>query len=174
MSANAKPEGLIVAKAHSVEGTLACAMSLGSVLSAGDVVLLRGPLGAGKTQFAKGVVAGLGSDADVVSPTFALMLEYDDGRVPLMHMDLYRLDDASELEDIDFYGVADESSGYACLIEWAELFPDEMPEDALEVIIERADDEGPQARSIRAIPSGPRSEELLRLWMGVREDQGEA
>lgn len=152
-------------ESDSPESTFAIGMALGKELHAGDTVLLTGDLGAGKTQFAKGVLSGLGSTQEAVSPTFNIILEYDDGRIPLVHMDLYRLKDASELEDIDFYALTDERASHACLIEWADLFPDEMPDDCLQVSISRHPDAG--MRTIDAEPGGPKSSELLVHWLGV-------
>ena len=74
----------------------ALGVSLGKLLRAGDLVLLDGPLGAGKTAFAKGFGAGLGVDGTISSPSFILMAEYA-GRLPLFHVDLYRLDDARDV-----------------------------------------------------------------------------
>lgn len=104
-------------------------------LSDGAVVLLSGDLGAGKTQFAQGIAEGLGVTEPVTSPTFNIVFEYASGRVPLYHFDLYRLEDAQQLEDIDFHALVDESTPGVALIEWADLFPAEMPEDAITVTI---------------------------------------
>lgn len=139
--------------------------ALGGALVPGDVVLLVGGLGAGKTQLAKGVSQGLGIDDSVVSPTFNIALAYEGGRIPLMHLDLYRLEDATELEDIDFYGIVDEDAEHASLIEWADLFPDDMPEDALLIELERVDgDAGDGMRRIVATAQGARSRALLERW----------
>lgn len=73
----------------------------------GDVIVLDGDLGAGKTQFVQGVAAALGVRAAVTSPTFNILLEYHDGRLPLYHYDLYRLDERWQLEDIDYYSAID-------------------------------------------------------------------
>ncbi len=134
----------------SPEETACLGYELGRCLEDGDVVLLEGDLGAGKTQFSKGVARGLGVDADIVSPTFNILVAYEDGRIPLYHFDLYRLEDARELEDIDFYYMVDDSTPGACLIEWADRFPDEMPDGCIEVEISKAeDDEGSREVVIR-------------------------
>lgn len=126
-----------VERSQSPDDTRRVAAELARGLGDGDVVLLDGDLGAGKTQFAQGVAAGLGVTESVTSPTFNIMFEYTSGRVPLYHFDLYRLDDASQLEDVDFYGVTDSSTPGVALVEWASMFPDEMPEDAVRVRISR-------------------------------------
>lgn len=126
-----------VERSQSPGDTRRIAAELVATLRDGDVVLLDGDLGAGKTQFAQGVAEGLGVTEPVTSPTFNIMFEYTSGRVPLCHFDLYRLDDASQLEDVDFYGVTDASTPGVALVEWASMFPDEMPEDAVRVRISR-------------------------------------
>lgn len=126
-----------VERSQSPDDTRRVAAELAHGLADGDVVLLDGDLGAGKTQFAQGVAAGLGVAEPVTSPTFNIMFEYTSGRVPLYHFDLYRLDDASQLEDVDFYGVTDSCTPGVTLVEWGSMFPDEMPEDAIRVRISR-------------------------------------
>lgn len=94
----------------------------------GDVFALKGDLGAGKTQFVKGLVAGLGTDAAVASPTFTIIHEYAGGRLPIYHFDLLRLEDRSSIErlglDEYFFGEG------VCVVEWADHFPDLIPEQA--------------------------------------------
>ena len=94
----------------------------------GDVFALTGDLGAGKTQFVKGVVAGLGSSAEVTSPTFVLVHEYEDGRLPVYHFDFYRLDNSDAVLRLGFddYVFGDGVS----LIEWADRYPDLIPKEA--------------------------------------------
>lgn len=147
---------------NTVEETIAAGRALGEVLQPGDVVLLDGDLGAGKTQFAKGVAAGLGIAQEIISPTFNIVLAYDSGRIPLLHFDLYRLEDASQLEDIDFYASVDESSLSTSLIEWSKLFPDEMPEHALALTFTTS------VNNIRILIiscNDNRSEKLVEEWL---------
>lgn len=102
---------------ESVEQTRRLGVILGGLLAPGDVVLLYGELGAGKTAFAQGIGRGLGVAATVNSPTFTILKEYM-GRLPLYHFDLYRIEDAGELESLGF---ADYFAGDGVsVIEWAE------------------------------------------------------
>ena len=101
--------------------TVAAGRDLGATLSAGDTVLLFGDLGAGKTAFVRGLAEGLGIDnAEVTSPTFTLVQEYRGGRLPLVHADLYRLNDAREIDDL---GLDEIAAGGVLAVEWAEKLP---------------------------------------------------
>ncbi len=100
------------------DGTLELGAALAATLGAGDVVLLRGDLGTGKTVFVKGLARGLGLSADAVtSPTFTLVHEYRGGRLPLVHLDLYRIE-RIELDEVGFDSVLAESG--VLVVEWAE------------------------------------------------------
>src|SRR6185436_13302103 len=102
--------------------TAAVGRDLAATLSAGDVVLLFGDLGAGKTAFVRGLAEGLGVQRDdVSSPTFTLIHEYRGGRLPLLHVDLYRLNDAREIDDL---GLDELGAGGVLAIEWAEKLAD--------------------------------------------------
>ena len=100
----------------------------GRELPAGAVVALRGPLGAGKTEFTKGLAAGLEAPGPVTSPTFALLQEYHGGRLPLYHLDFYRLEEAQEVLDLGWDELLE--AGGVVVVEWPELFPDLIPADA--------------------------------------------
>ena len=100
-------------------------LKLADTLAEGDVVALRGTLGAGKTQITRGIVAGMKSEADVTSPTFTLVHEYRDGRLPVFHFDFYRMDSASEVIGIGWDDILAEPG--VVIVEWADLFPDLLP-----------------------------------------------
>jgi tRNA threonylcarbamoyladenosine biosynthesis protein TsaE len=114
---------------NSAEETIATGRTYGLRACQGDVFALTGDLGAGKTQFVKGFVAGLGSRAEVTSPTFVLVHEYEDGRLPVYHFDFYRLDNSEAVLRLGFddYVFGD---GVA-LIEWADRYPDLIPKGAM-------------------------------------------
>lgn len=117
---------------HSAEDTIGFAKRYASSLKAGDVVLLNGDMGAGKTVFAKGVALGLGIQDEILSPTYAYMNDYD-GK--LYHYDCYRLSGGVQAEALGltdyFYG------GGVCLIEWAENIADVLPENCKIVNIKK-------------------------------------
>ena len=109
--------------------TLAAGRALAGELRAGDVLALVGGLGAGKTQFVKGLAAGLGLDPDgVTSPTFTLLHEYraPGVRLPLFHADFYRLETAAEVATLGWEELVDEGAGVAA-VEWADRFPELLP-----------------------------------------------
>lgn len=110
---------------NSAEATVAAGEECGRSAKAGEVFALTGDLGAGKTQFVKGVVSGLGSDAAVTSPTFTLVHEYAGGRHPLYHFDFYRLETPAAVIALGFDEFL-EGEG-VCVIEWADKFPDLLP-----------------------------------------------
>ena len=136
-------EALMVYATRSADETRAVGREFASCLKPGDVVLLSGDLGAGKTQFVQGIAAGLGVAETPISPTFNIVLSYSSGRMPLHHFDLYRLDSLQQLEDI---GVAEyvESDG-VCLVEWAEKFPRAF-EPAYRVSIAKTGETGREIR----------------------------
>jgi len=116
--------------------TAAAGRDLAPSLSAGCTVLLSGDLGAGKTAFVRGLAEGLGVPTEnVSSPTFTLMQEYRGGRLPLFHADLYRVNDAREVEDL---GLEEIAAGGVLAIEWAEKLP-AVPADAIAVRISHGD-----------------------------------
>lgn len=145
------------------EETIALGERLGALLRAGDVLVLTGDLGAGKTQLTKGIAAGMGITDDVTSPTFNILMVYEGAGMPLYHFDLYRLDDADQLEDIGFYDAL-EGDG-PCVIEWGEQFASEIGPERLDVYLTRLDaqtgvGEEP-SRELLLVPHGARAEELV-------------
>lgn len=147
-----------IATTQSAQDTKNVAAALAMVVGPGDVITLDGDLGAGKTQFTQGIAEELDIEGPVTSPTFNLVISYDDGCMPLYHFDLYRLEDPAELEGIDFYGIV-EGDGVSC-IEWASKFRDDMPEDRLEVFLEVT---GEHSRTIKARALGSAGQ-LLDFW----------
>ena len=114
----------------SAEETVEAGRRFAESLAGGEVICLAGDLGAGKTHFAKGIVAGLGGDPqEVTSPTFTLVHEYHAGRIPVFHFDLYRLESGRELQNIGWDDYLDHAA--VCLVEWADKFPDEVPAKAV-------------------------------------------
>ena len=109
-------------------------------LSKGSVIALTGELGGGKTHLVKGLAAGLGSDAEVTSPTFTLVHEYRDGRLPVYHLDFFRIKDRQSAErlGLDDYFFGDGVS----LIEWADKFPELIPANAIWISFEMQSDCG--------------------------------
>ncbi len=120
--------------------TIALGEKCGELLTAGDVLVLTGDLGAGKTQFTKGIARGMGITADVTSPTFTIEMVYEGSVMPLYHFDLYRLNDSSQLDDIGLFD-AMESDG-PTVIEWGEQFADDIGDDRADVFISRLDGAG--------------------------------
>ncbi|OPX84524.1 MAG: tRNA threonylcarbamoyladenosine biosynthesis protein TsaE [Pelotomaculum sp. PtaB.Bin104] len=149
-------------KTSSPDETARLGEKLGILLRSGDVVCLSGDLGAGKTRFTQGLAVGLGVSGPVTSPTFTIVNEYPQGRLPLYHMDVYRLNDHQEMEDIGyeeyFY-----SSGVT-VIEWAERVIELLPVERLDIVISRCP-EGEDIRSVTLIPHGEGPAALVKELM---------
>jgi len=144
----------VTVRSGSADATRRLGEGLGRLAEPGDVFLLQGDLGAGKTTFTQGFAVGAGTDELVNSPTFVLMNEYR-GRLPVYHADLYRLDAPEEVAALD---LANASLDGALLVEWPERGDGLLPAGHLLVQIEHA---GIQDRVITLIPRGERAEELL-------------
>ncbi len=138
--------------------TVSIGRALGSVLRVGDVVLLSGDLGSGKTRLVKGMSEGIGSPDLARSPTFVLIMQYT-GRITLFHCDFYRLNSDLETEDLALDEAIEQG---AIAIEWPEIAPENLRKDALLITIETDVEESIRRISITA--SGPRSEDLLTLF----------
>ncbi len=120
--------------------------SLGEQAKPGDIYTLNGDLGVGKTVFSQGLAKGLGIAEPISSPTFTIVQVYEEGRLPFYHFDVYRIGDAEEMEEIGyqdyFYGNG------VCLIEWADLIREILPEKAIPVLIEKDLEKGFDYRKI--------------------------
>ncbi len=132
--------------------TSALGRALAEVAQAGDVICLWGDLGAGKTHLAKAFGAGLGVAETITSPSFILMAEFE-GRLPLFHIDRYRLADASDALSGGL--IDDRQSGGVTLIEWPDRLGRALPAERLDVIIDGSGDE-PRSMTVRAYGLGPR------------------
>ena len=161
------------------EETIAFGAALACVLQPGDIIVLTGDLGAGKTQFAKGIAQGLGIVETVTSPTFNIMLVYEGSNGQrLNHLDLYRLDAPAQLDDIDYFGCLE--SDAVSVVEWGDKFADALPlgylEVSLELVLPEAGRGAPEAgcgghpemsddaRVIRAVAHGARAARMLETW----------
>ena len=136
------------------DDTRALAMRLASLVRPGDVVLLKGSLGAGKTVFVGGLAAGLGVQEQVTSPTFVIARRYE-GFMPLLHADVYRIGSSAEIEDLDLLGEAGQG---LLVVEWGYVVDQQLGEDHLLVSIVASDDE---SRLISLLPSGSWSDRPL-------------
>lgn len=151
----------LVATTTDVSGTTALGAALGGLARPGDILLLSGDLGTGKTALTKGFATGLGVVERVVSPTFTIARDYD-GRLRLHHLDVYRLDHLQEAIDLGLAELTDD--GGVTLIEWGEVVIPTLPPDYLEVRMAYGEDD--DERRIELIPVGAgwaaRTAELVR------------
>lgn len=155
-------EGTFVS--DSQESTIALGLVLGTILQPGDVLVLTGDLGAGKTQLTKGIAAGMGVTDDVTSPTFTIEMVYEGTSMPLYHFDLYRLDDPDQLEDTGLFDVL--GGDGPCVIEWGEQFSDEIGPARLDVYVSRLDDDVQAGveppRQVRLVAHDERGRQLVQ------------
>lgn len=153
----------MVTETFSAEETLELGKKIGSHAKPGEIYTLNGDLGVGKTVFAQGLAQGLGITEPISSPTFTIVQIYEKGRMPLYHFDVYRIGDVEEMEEIGyedcFYGKG------VCLIEWAELIGEIIPEEAIPVRIEKNLEKGFDYRKITVGKNGER--------LGRNEDFGD-
>ena len=129
--------------------THALGVQLAGLLRAGDLVVLAGPLGAGKTALTQGIGAGLGVAGPVTSPTFVLARVHRGGRLPLVHVDAYRLGSLADVDDLDLDTAAAES---VTVVEWGHGLVEQLADEHLLVELERGDDD---VRTARLVPHGP-------------------
>jgi len=154
--------GVADKRSASVEGTERLGGALAPALRVGDVIALSGPLGVGKTRFVSGLVHALAPSAHVRSPSFTLVNEIE-AAPPVFHMDLYRLDDERDVEDL---GLEDYAERGALVVEWGERLPRAWRADALEITLAAGDGD---ARTFRAEGRGARGAELLDAWSALPE-----
>ena len=136
----------MIVESYSEKETFELGNKIGENAKAGMVICLDGDLGTGKTVFTKGIAEGLGITEPVVSPTFTIVQIYEEGRMPLYHFDVYRIEDVEEMEEIGyldyFYGDG------ICLIEWSQLIRDILPDRVAKVRIEKNPEKGFDYRRI--------------------------
>lgn len=136
----------MIIETYSAEETFALGERLGRQAAAGQVYTLVGDLGVGKTVFTQGVASGLGITEAVSSPTFTIIQEYEEGRLPFYHFDVYRIGCVDEMDEIGyedyFYGDG------VCLIEWANLIKEIIPKEAVSIVIEKDLEKGFDFRRI--------------------------
>lgn len=150
-------------RSGSTEQTRMIGERLGALLEPGDVLVLTGDLGAGKTQLTKGIARAMGVEGEVTSPTFALEAVHEGAEMPLYHFDLYRLHDPDELGDAGLWDVL--GGDGPCVIEWGEQFADEIGDERLDVFVTRLEEETapgeePQ-RTVRFVAHDSRGEQVV-------------
>ena len=128
---------------------------LAELLQPGDLVVLAGPLGAGKTALTQGIGAGLGVPGPVTSPTFVLARVHRGGRVPLVHVDAYRLTGMADVDDLDLDATTEEA---VTVVEWGHGLVEQLADEHLVVELDRRDDD---VRTARLVPVGPGWEQRL-------------
>lgn len=139
---------MIEVRCPTPQDTEALGRRVSSSLRPGDIVVLAGGLGAGKTLFTRGIATGLGVDEPVVSPSFVLVREYRSGFIPVVHADVYRLGSINEFDDLD---VLEMSKDGVLVIEWGSAVETALPRDHLRIEFEVGDDE---TRNLRFINEG--------------------
>ena len=136
----------MVKETFSAKETFEIGYEMGLKALPGQIYCLNGDLGVGKTVFTQGFAKGLGIEEPVNSPTFTIIQEYLDGRLPLYHFDVYRIGDIEEMDELGY-----EEYFYSegvCLIEWSSLIKEIIPEDAIEIVIEKNLEKGFDYRKI--------------------------
>ena len=137
---------MTVYESFSEEMTFEIGKRLGEKADKGEIICLEGDLGVGKTVFTKGFAKGLNVEENIDSPTFTIVQEYTEGRIPLYHFDVYRIGDISEMDEI---GYEDYFFGEGvCLIEWASRIEELIPESAIHIIIEKDMSKGFEYRRV--------------------------
>ncbi len=137
------------------EDTRALGAALAAVVAPGDLLVLTGPLGAGKTALTQGLGAALGVSEPVTSPTFVIARVHRGGRLPLVHVDAYRLGGVADVDDLDLDASTEES---VTVVEWGAGLVERLADEHLEVRLDRRDDD---VRTAVLVPSGPAWEARL-------------
>ena len=142
-------EQITIIESFSAEETLDLGRKMGQMAQPGEVYTLVGDLGVGKTVFTQGIAEGLGITESVCSPTFTIVQVYEEGRLPFYHFDVYRIGDIEEMDEI---GYEDYFFGDGlCMIEWANLIEEILPEERYDVRIEKDLDKGFDYRKITIV-----------------------
>lgn len=136
----------MVFESQNEKDTYKLGLEVGENAEPGDVYCLDGDLGVGKTVFAAGFAKGLGVETPICSPTFTILQTYEEGRIPLYHFDVYRIEDVDEMEEIGFdeYAFGDG----ACIIEWGQQIAEILPENTRYITIEKDPEKGFDYRKI--------------------------
>lgn len=151
---------------HNPNETENVAEIIGSVAEPGDTIILSGDLGAGKTTMTKGIALGLGIDQMIKSPTYTIIREYQKGRLPLYHMDVYRVEDGADDLGLDEYFEGDGLS----VVEWGKLLGEFLPADYLEITIAK-DSTDLEKRLLDVQSHGKRSEQFLERIQKKMEER---
>lgn len=150
---------------QNIEETTTLGQKLGALLKSGDCIVLTGELGTGKTAFTKGIAVGLGIDQMIKSPTYTIVREYHQGRLPLYHMDVYRIEDGGLELGLEEYFEGDGVS----IVEWGQQVQDELPASYLQIKLNYTEIQN--ERTIQFIPKGLRATELsdaiIKNMLGV-------
>ena len=136
----------MVIETHNSKETFDVGYEMGSKAHAGQITCLVGDLGVGKTVFTQGFAKGLGIDEPICSPTFTIIQEYHEGRIPFYHFDVYRIGDVSEMDEIGYeeYFFGDG----VCLVEWGNLIGELLPKETINVTLEKNLEKGFDYRKI--------------------------
>lgn len=147
------------------QATIAYGYQLGQLLQPQDLILLDGDLGAGKTTLTQGIAQGLGIKRPIKSPTFTLIREYQSGRIPLYHMDMYRLENSSA----DELGLSEYFNGDgAVVIEWSQFIKDVLPTSYLRIVLKQ---QQPTSRELNFQSLGCRYQQLLQQFQQAIADK---
>lgn len=148
---------------NTIDETLSLGEKIGSMAKAGDIFCLIGDLGTGKTHLTKGIAKGLAVEDHITSPTFNIVNEYHNGRLPLYHFDVYRVNDPDEIYAIGFdeYIFSDGVS----IIEWANYIEELIPNEYVMIKIEKALSISLNSRKITLIPYGPRYDYIKEITL---------